>query len=67
MRLSRRRRGDAGGEAGRRPEPIHFKVGTTPAVVVVMQYDARGGFFLRDPKVEDGCRAKRGEVRRVLT
>jgi len=38
MRLSRRRRGDAGREAGRRPEPIHFKVGTTPAEVVVMYW-----------------------------
>ena len=38
MRLSRRRRGDAGREAGRQPEPIHFKVGTTPAEKVVAMW-----------------------------
>ena len=43
MRLSRRRRGDAGREAGRRPEPIHYKVGMTPAEkVVVVPWDSCG-------------------------
>ena len=38
------KKGDAGREAGRRPEPIHYKIGMTPAEkVVVMQLFAGCG------------------------
>ena len=50
-----------GGQAGRRPEPIHFKVGTTPAEVVVEDLGtSRGGGD--SWRVEGGDLPKRGPM-----